>query len=212
MKRLLLLGVSLGVAASSFAQLQCTGGLSWGTQIGQTGYDLHSNSAVANRIVRNADGSLSVVWIDHYDELTNDNSPKSIRGLGYNHFFSATATWKGGTGAGAGECWEVKNGCASDYIGWPEIINTDADKEIALTHYLGNGTPGSSKTTRDVVATGNWNDTEHNLIDTIYDVNAGAIDQGGTWPRAISVGETIHMLLAWSGGGDPYVAVEILME
>ena len=72
MKRLLLLGLSFGIVATSWSQ----GGLSWGTKIGQTYYDLHSNSTTGNRLVRNEDGTMSATWIEHWDILQTDNNPK----------------------------------------------------------------------------------------------------------------------------------------
>lgn len=199
MKRLLLLGASFAFAASSFAQL------SWGTKIGQTYYDLQSNSSVGHRLVRNADGTLSATWIEHWDFLVagTPDEPRGVRGFGYNHFDPASG-WVYGVD---GECWEVDNGCASSYIGWPEIVNIPSnggDDEMVFSHLNGqgaSGTPGISFTSRADIGTGTWSNTSTLHIDTLYDVNAMANDLGGTWPRMIASGNTIHGVACFANTG-----------
>lgn len=180
MKRLLLLGLSFGMAASSWAQL------SWGTHIGQTYYDLHSNSSTGNRLVRNDDGSMSATWIEHWDFLTTANEPKpAVRGFGYNHYDPTTASWTYGTD---GECWEDPFGCASSYVGWPEMINMSGatwDNEIIINH-----TP-LKMTKRAAIGSGNWSNTATLGIEG--DLGQGSWD--GTWPRAVSSGNTIHLIV-----------------
>ncbi len=51
------------------------------TKIGETKFDLQSNSAVDRRIVNYGDGTLSAIWC-----IANDFSPYSTRGTGYNYF------------------------------------------------------------------------------------------------------------------------------
>ena len=208
MKKILLLIITLTVVELSFAQL------SWGVKVGQTFYDLQSNSSVANRLVRNVDGSMSVVWIDHFDFLiAPDNDPRSIRGFGYNHF-DPTVGWMYGynkPGDYDGECWGNNNGCGSAYLGWPEIINipgATGDKEMVFSHFRGQNTPGMSMTSRSTIGTGSWNNTITLSIDTVVDVaNNNIEDYGGTWPRAVASGNYIHMISCFAGpnGNTPIV-------
>ena len=195
MKRLLLLGTSFVIAISSFSQ---GGGLSWGTKIGQTYYDLHSNSSVADRLIRNNDGSMSATWTEHWDFLSLTNDPTGIRGFGYNHFDPASG-WVHGQD---GECWQADNGCASAYNGWSEIINipgATGDKEMVFTHFRGQSVIGMSKTSRSTIGTGSWNNTITLGIDSVFDLTTNTWDLGGTWPRTVSSGNYIHMISCFAG-------------
>lgn len=189
MKRLLLLGLSFGIAATSFGQL------SYGTKIGQTYYDLHSNSSTGNRLVRNADGSMSATWIEHWDILTADNQPKpNVRGFGYNHFTPGEG-WVHGPD---GECWEQSYGCASSYVGWPEVINLPSANSNGRQELMFNHTP-LKLTTRETVGDGLWSLTSELNIDK------GENSEGLTWPRAVSSGNYIHLIGVLPGADQDYV-------
>ena len=54
------------------------------TLLGQSYYDLQSNSSVARRLYLDDDGSMSAVWIMSPDENAAGNWPE--RGTGYNHY------------------------------------------------------------------------------------------------------------------------------
>ena len=185
------------MAISVITNGQVNGALSWGTKLGNTFYDLQTNSSVGNRIVRNADGTLSTVWMSHWDDLNSDNTPKNLRGFGYNHF-DPVQGWVYGS---LGECWEVDNGCASNYIGFPAIVNIPGatNEELVFSHFNGQSTEGFSLTKRANIGTGNWDPTSLLLIDTVYNEVSGINDYGGTWPRAVSSGNYIHALACFSG-------------
>ena len=51
------------------------------TQIGETYYDLQSNSSMARRIVNHSDGTITAIWT-----ICPAGSPYTLRGTGYNYF------------------------------------------------------------------------------------------------------------------------------
>ena len=197
MKRILLLGASIGMAMGSFAQTA----LSYGTTIGNTYYDLHSNRSTGNRLVRTSDGDLSATWIEHWDFLTTDNEPKpGVRGFGYNHYSAATNGWDHGM---EGECWEESFGCASQYVGWPEMINLESTNGNGNLEAIINHTP-LKMTERADIGTGAWENTSELSIEE----DMGDGDWDGTWPRAVVSGEYIHLIATstdqggfWDGTG-----------
>ena len=193
MKKILLIIISIGVYSSAIAQT------SWGTTIGKTYYDLQSNSSVGNRIVKNSDGSMSAVWTEHWDFLTQINEPTGIRGFGYNYFDPTTASWAYGAD---GECWQDDNGCASSYMGWPEIINTPSalgNKEMVISHFNGQSIVGLSETIRSSIGTGNWSNTTTLGIDTLYDLATSSNNFGGIFPRAVSSNNNVHLITSFNG-------------
>ena len=181
MKRLLLLSIFIAIFSTSFSQL------SWGTKIGQTYFDLHSNKSTGNRLVRTADGSMSATWISHWDFLTVDNLSKpGVMGFGYNHFDVSSGAWVYGQD---GECWEEAFGCATQNTGWPEIINLESangngNKELVISH-----TP-LMMTERQDVGVGNWDATTDLSIETDF----GMGDWDGFFPRSVASGQYIHLV------------------
>lgn len=185
MKKILLTAAAVCLIATAQAQL------SWGTTIGHTYYDLHSNASTGNRLVKNPDGSLSATWIEHWDFLTTINNPKpNVRGFGYNHFDPTVCDWSYGN---EGECWTDPFGCGSVYTGWPELINiqgASSPNEMIIAH--GN-TNGVKMTSRDIIGQGVWSNTATIGIDMAEDPD------GITWPRAVSSGDYIHMIGVLAG-------------
>jgi len=177
MKNLLLI-ISLFIFNLSFGQL------SYGTKIGQTYYDLQSNSSKLNNIVRNNDGSVSVVWTEHWDVLENNNQPNfSVRGFGYNHYDTING-WIYGED---GECWADNYGCASSYVGWPQIINLNTPNSEGYQEMVINHTP-LKITKRGAIGNGNWSNTEELTIDLADDTS------GASHPRTVSNESYIHMI------------------
>ena len=88
-----------------------------GILIGQTSYDLHSNSAVARRIINHGDGTLSAVWT-----IASDFSPYSTRGTGY-QYFDGTAWFP-----------VVTSRLENVRTGWPSIGLLGSGKEFILSH------------------------------------------------------------------------------
>lgn len=88
-----------------------------GTVIGQTTYDLQSNSAVARRIINHGDGTLSAVWT-----IASDFSTYTTRGTGY-QYFNGTAWFP-----------VVTSRLENIRTGWPSIGLLGSGKEFILSH------------------------------------------------------------------------------
>jgi hypothetical protein len=166
----------------------------FGTQIGKTYYDLPSNAASANRIVRNSDGTISASWTE---TCSTGQSPNfATRGAGYN-YFDGTTWIHGAVGPKQfdGTCNETSTvngpdfGVASVRTGWPEVVVLPSGKEMLFGHATGiNVTSRPTKGTGGMAA---WSAT----TDLAFTKNIqGITGNNGTWPRVVSSGNYIHMI------------------
>ena len=89
------------------------------TTVGTTNYDLHTNAAVARRLLNHGNGTLSAVWT-----FATDNGPSySSRGTGYS-FYNGTS-------------WSTPNTTrleGATRTGWPNIGVLGTGKEIIISH------------------------------------------------------------------------------
>ncbi|HYE77351.1 MAG TPA: hypothetical protein VEI97_05130, partial [bacterium] len=159
----------------------------WGTEIGQTTYDLMSNRAVGQRLVQPAPGVLSAVWTQSC-ALTNG---WPLRGIGYNYY--ANGSWANGTGT-AGGC-PSSFGIASFRTGWPEITVVNGE-EVVFAHTDNPGVDGIV-TTRRPLGTGAWAPTTR--LPFTKDIGGAGSGNIGFWPRLASNGQTIHLLYCSNG-------------
>jgi len=135
-------------------------------EIGTTIYDLQSNSNIQNRIYAYPDGTVGAVWTMGFIPPA---TAFSDRGTGYN-YFDGTSWGDEPTARIASE--PAKNG-------WPSYCPLGAG-EMVISH---SGAPGLYFTHRATKGTGAWT--------TSVIPNSAAY----TWPRAITVGNTIHVLV-----------------
>lgn len=150
------------------------------TKIGETTYDLQTNSAVGNRIVLNPNGTVQATWT-YSSEL---NSAWSDRGTGYNYF--------DGTSWGAFPTSRIEG---STRTGWPEIVTLADGSEVVISHAPGDGVLLLSK--RNPLGSGAWTSTN------LTSLSPSSI----LWPRAAAGGpdgNTIH-LIAHNDQADPPV-------
>jgi hypothetical protein len=165
---------------------------SYGTQIGHTYYDLMTNSASGNRIVRNSDGTISAVW---NETCAGGGSPSfATRGPGYNYFNGTTWIHGAITGGFVGTCNEPGTadfGIASKRTGWPEIMVLSSGKEAVITH-SNNGVNITSRPTKGTGGMAAWSAT----TDLVFSQNIQGSGNAGTWPRAVANGNNIHMIYA----------------
>jgi hypothetical protein len=154
--------------------------------IGNTFYDLQSNSSVGDRIVVNADGTIATCWTF---EGTADGGVYTNRGTGYAYYNGST--WS------AAPAVRVEN----VRVGWGNIANTRSGKELILSHY------GTGKVlnlaSRATKGTGVW----ANSTTAIPNANAG----GNFWPRMVTSsvggGDTVYAISVTSnaaGGGTSF--------
>src|SRR5688572_158588 len=153
---------------------------SFGTQIGRTYYDLQTNSASGNRVIRNADGSVSTAWNEVCALGTGAAFP--TRGAGYNYFNGTS--WVEGTD---GTCPD-QFGAASKRVGWPELVVLPSGKEMIFSH----NSTAVNLTSRATKGTGAWGNT----TDIAHTADVGGAGNAGTWPRAVSNGNYVHLIYA----------------
>lgn len=139
--------------------------------IGQTYYDLQTNSSVGNRIVVNADASIAATWTM---EFLDPGTTYPNRGTGYNYY--------NGSSWGAIPTARIEN----VKTGWGEIVNTGTGKEAVLSHGVAGGK--LDVVTRPVKGTGVWT----NNTTAFTTANAG----GNFWPRMVSTvtGDTLYAI------------------
>jgi len=149
------------------------------TVIGNSYYDLWSNTMVANRFYRYEDGTMAAVWIRGIEE--SPNFPD--RGTGYNYF--------------DGSAWgPIPTERIEDTrCGWPSYAPWGETGEINVAH---NGATGLEICTREVKGTGEW--VQENYL------GPAGLENDPTWPRIATTGENnevIHMFynsyVAWQG-------------
>lgn len=143
--------------------------------IGSTYYDLQTNASISNRLVRNADSTISATW------TTSPSSPGTgaDRGSGYNY-------WDG-------TAWIIPlpnmTGIDSIRTGFANIVVTASGHEMVISHT--NITQSLNKSYRPSKGTGLW----HNYT-------IGTPPNNDTWAKAIAGGangESVHVLCQGTG-------------
>ena len=139
--------------------------------IGQTYYDLQTNSSIGNRIVVNADGSIAATWTM---EFLDAGTTYPNRGTGYNYYT--------GSAWGAAPTARIENA----RTGWGEIVNTASGKETVMSHGISGGK--IDVVTRPTKGSGTWTDN----ITAMPTATTG----GNFWPRMVSsnTGDTIYAI------------------
>ncbi|MFA4851119.1 MAG: T9SS type A sorting domain-containing protein [Bacteroidales bacterium] len=148
------------------------------TIIGTTRYDLQTNTSVQNRLFVHPDGTIGATFT--YGQL---DAAFSDRGTGYNYFDGAT--------------WGAQPTARIETVrnGWPSYCPLGAG-ELVVSH---NGSTGLQITSRATKGTGTWAES----------VLVGPTTSGGTtallWPRAITSGNTIHIIACTDQAVSPAV-------
>lgn len=135
--------------------------------IGNTTYDLQTNSSNQRRIVNHGDGTLSAVFTFGQ----NSGSSFTDRGAGYNYY--------DGTSWGAHPTARIE----TTRNGWPSLTTSGGD-EIIISH---SGTGGLTLNKRSTKGTGSW-------IESVIPTSLGT---DILWPRAAIGGlndSTIHLI------------------
>lgn len=114
-----------------------------GTPIGMTNYDLQSNSASTDRLIRTSDGKISAVW-NQYQGSSLPSAPD--RGSGY-AFYDGT-NWQYIEQSGN----ETVEG--SQRAGWPVLLSNGTTETVVSHYRSGGGLFGRSQTIGS--AGGNW--------------------------------------------------------
>ena len=142
-------------------------------KIGNTYYDLQSNSAMQNRIHLFDDGTVGATYTFglNFPGFADD------RGTGYNYF--------DGNAWGPWPTQRVEN----DRTGWPAYAAWGENGEIIVAHISGGIQDGLLISTRPEKGTGDW-------TETLFQGPAGGWE-GIVWPRMVTSGtdnSTVHMI------------------
>jgi hypothetical protein len=137
-------------------------------QIGQTVYDLQTNSGIQNRMYVYPDGTIGAVWTMGFVGEAGGVG-FADRGTGYNYF----------DGNAWGEWPTARIASETTKNGWPSYAPL-GDGEMVISH---TGSGMLNFTRRATKGTGTWTTT--GIPGTT----------GYTWPRAITVGNTIHVIV-----------------
>lgn len=144
--------------------------------IGQTRYDLQTNSTIANRSYYYEDGTMAFTWTMGLDDANSYPN----RGTGYNYF--------DGSSWGAVPTERIED----ERVGWPSYAPFGANGEIVVAH---GPAEGLKLSTRENKGTGDWT----------YGVlpgPAGAEDL--TWPRIATSGDNNDILHVIANSYDDY--------
>jgi len=148
------------------------------TMIGSTVYDSQTNSSVANRIYAYPDGTIGAVWTMGFA-----STDYADRGTGYNYF--------NGTSWGDEPTTRIE----SMRTGWPSYYPL-GNGELVVAHDFVSGLQISK---RPVKGTGGW-------TTSFLAAPAGATKV--SWPRVISVGNTIHIIAI---SGVPFEGLDLAL-
>lgn len=110
-------------------------------EVGDTRYDLQTNSAIQRRLINHGNGTVSASWT-----FSSVNS-WATRGTGYNYF--------NGSSWGTAPTSEIE----SERTGWPSLLTISSGKEIVISHSTANNV--LRKSDRSSVGSGTW--TQANL-------------------------------------------------
>ncbi len=162
-----------------YAPKQGNGEKSLGERVlGETTYDLQTNSAVQNRIAMNSSGEISVVWT-----ASEGNNPFDDRGSGYAHYDPTNDVWTKDASYPRIE---------SDRSGWPSILYDGAGGEHVISHSTASNRVRINS--RSTIGSGSWSQKDVSTAKLVW--NRAAM--GGT------DGNTIHMVAVMNDdkGGD----------
>ncbi|MEZ4720705.1 MAG: T9SS type A sorting domain-containing protein [Flavobacteriales bacterium] len=145
------------------------------TQIGETIYDLQTNSSIQRRIIRNSNETTIATWTFSPGPASSGTT-WPIRGTGYNYF--------NGTSWGTAPSATIESAASStERTGWPNPLRTGYGKEVIIAHSTANSI--FHKMSRISTGTGTW--SQANMTN----------QHGQVWGRSAIGGanaNTLHMI------------------
>lgn len=114
-------------------------------EIGDTRYDLQTNSAIQRRLINHANGTVSAAWT-----FSSSNS-WATRGTGYNYF--------NGSSWGTAPTSEIE----SERTGWPSLLTLSSGKEVVISHSTANNV--LRKSDRSSIGSGTWAQANQTALD-----------------------------------------------
>ena len=146
--------------------------------VGQTDYDLQTNSSPFPRIKRNSDGTISCGWT-----MIPDGGASAQRGTGYNYF--------DGSNWGPAPTARIE---PTSRTGFVNLLVTASGQEASFGH--SSTATCVLYTNRPAKGTGPW--TENNVL-----ANGGT--NSDTWARACTDGSNIHTIVNTNDGNNVLV-------
>jgi len=155
--------------------------------IGETYYDLQTNGVAANRIITQPDCDITLVWTGHPQ---TEDSTFTSRGT-----FFQEAENCGPFGAMPSSKIEP-----TSRTGWPNIVKLEDGTNVVVSHTFGldNGTLLVRQN-----GNGIWSEERPLPADA---------DLGFLWPRAVAVGNTIHVIGVTGPNSNPAAVYEPTYE
>jgi hypothetical protein len=141
-----------------------------GSYIGTSFWPMQTNASWHNRLIANANGTLSVVW-------PTSGSDNASRGTGYNSY--SNGAWTGTSSARI----------ETTRAGWGLIAPLGNGGEIVVSH---NGTTGLLINKRAEAGQGAWQQSVL-LGPTITRPSTGTSSTALLWPVLATVGDTVHI-------------------
>ena len=149
------------------------------TEIGITTYDLHTNSALQNRLYRYEDGTMAATFT-----MGNESAPNfPDRGTGYNYY--------------DGSSWNDNptERIEDERTGWPSYAPLGENGEIVASHF----SDGLIISTRESKGEGSWD----------YQTFVGPEEAPApAWPRLTTSGENNNVVHLVANSYDPYQGQE----
>ena len=147
------------------------------TIIGETQYDLQSNSSMASRIINHSDGTISAIWT-----ICDAGSPYTNRGTGYNYFDGASWQFPNTTNP------VVINRFENLRTGFPAIGTLRGTRDVIINHE-----------TAGYTLMADTNATKGTQPFTVFQTSA--TNSGPIWPRLAVGGSdnaTLHVIANFS--------------
>jgi len=152
------------------------------TQIGESYYDLQTNSSIQRRILNHTNGTITATWTFSTDAAW------TARGTGYNFY--------NGSSWGSIPTVELE----TERVGWPNPLKTGSGKEIVISHSTASSI--YHRVQRNSVGSGTW--TQGNLSSQSGQV-WGRSSTGGTNNNSIHM---VGMTLPVANNGSTYAGMD----
>ncbi len=114
-------------------------------EVGDTRYDLQTNSAIQRRLINHPNGAVSAAWT-----FSSSNS-WATRGTGYNYF--------NGSSWGTAPTSEIE----SERTGWPSLLTLSSGKEVVISHSTASNI--LRKSDRSSIGSGTWTQANQTALD-----------------------------------------------
>lgn len=161
----------------------------YGVRIGETHYDLQSNSCTAKRLIKHDDETLSAVWTMSLEA----NATFPDRGTGYNHY----------DGSSWGDFPTAR--VEASKTGWP-VIGSNGGNEFIYAHFMAGGLYGYTS----AIGSGSW--TQSNMENSSQGITWPRMVNSGDNVHIIGVNDEDMLWYHRSeDGGSTWAETDVLL-